>query len=145
MLEFPRLVTNKMAKQIAGAGTTKGSSRGALIGLYLVAAVLGYVFGARGYLSFGPFRQTSTPLARLGYALQQEGPAASPELRGDFDAVRASWTGQERDVLDLVVAVRGLARNGESDWVLAEQLCRGLKWPRCNRPALEELERRSRP
>jgi hypothetical protein len=125
--------------------TTNGSGRTALIGLYLAVAVLGYVCGARGDLSFGPFRQTSTPLARLGYALQQEAPAASAELGGDIDAISASWTGQERDVLDLVVAVRGLTRNGESDWVLAEQLCRGLKWPRCDRPALEELKRRSRP
>lgn len=134
-----------MAKPVAGAGATRGSSRGALIGAYLVAAVLGYVCGARGLLSFSPFRQASTPLARLGYALQQDDPQIGPELRGDVDAVRAAWTGQERDVLDLVVAARGLTRNGESDWVLAEQLCRGLKWPRCDRPALEELKRRSRP
>jgi hypothetical protein len=137
-----------MQKQVAGAGAgaaTKGWRRGALIGTYLVAAVLGYVCGGRGLLSFGPFRQTSTPLARLGYALQQGDRPVRPELRGDIEAVRAAWTGQERDVLDLVVAVRGLARNGDSDWAQAEQLCRGLKWPRCDRPALEELRRRSRP
>ena|SRR5215831_6782419 len=134
-----------MVKQVSGTETTKRPSRGALMGIYLAAAVLGYVVSVRGYLSFGPFRQTATPLARLGYALQQEGPSTGPELRGDLDAVRASWRGQERDVLDLVVAVRGLGNDGESDWVLAEQLCRGLKWPRCDRPALEELKRRSRP
>jgi hypothetical protein len=122
--------------------TTKGSSRAALIGACLVAALLGYVCGERGLLSFG---QTSTPLARLGYALQRGDGQVSPDLRDDIDAVRASWKGQERDVLDLVVAVRGLARDGESDWDRAEQLCRGLKWPRCDRPALEELKRRSRP
>jgi hypothetical protein len=132
-----------MAKPVAGAA--RGSSGGALIGVYLVAAVLGYVCGARGLLFFGPVRRASTPLARLGYALQQDAPQVSPELRGDIDAVRAAWTGQERDVLDLVVAVRGLTHNGESDWALAEQLCRGLKWPRCDRPALDELKRRSRP
>jgi hypothetical protein len=126
----------------AGATTTKGSSRAALIGTCLIAAVLGYVCGERGLLSFG---RTSTPLARLGYALQQGDGPVSPELRADIDAIRAAWTGQERDVLDLVVAVRGLARNGESDWDRAEQLCRGLKWPRCDRPALDELKRRSRP
>jgi hypothetical protein len=137
-----------MAKEGAGAAAgaaTKASRRGALIGACVVAAVLGYVFGAGGYLSFGPFRETSTPLARLGYALQQDAPVVGPELRGDIDAVRASWTGQERDVLDLVVAVRGLAHDGESDWALAEQLCRGLNWPRCDRPALEQLKRSSRP
>jgi hypothetical protein len=130
-----------MEKQVAGA-TTLGSTRAALFGVCLVAAVLGYVCGERGLLSSS---QTSTPLARLGYALQQGDGQVSPELRNDIDAVRASWKGQERDVLDLVVAVRGLARNGESDWERAEQLCRGLKWPRCDRPALEELKRRSRP
>jgi len=123
----------------------KGSSRGALIGTYLVAASAGYLFGVRGHLSFGPFRQTSTPLARLGYALQQDALPVGPELRADVEAVRASWTGRERDVLDLVAAVRGLARTGESDWELAERICRGLEWPRCDRPALEQLKQRSRP
>ncbi len=138
-------MTNQMAKRAVAVG----ARRGAMIGRYLVAAVLGYVCGARGVLTFGPFRQTSTPLARLGYALQQDHPEASGaawrDLRDDIETIHRSWTGQERDVLDLVVAVRGLARNGESDWDRAEQLCRGLKWPRCDRPALEELKWRSRP
>ena len=33
---------------------------------------------------------------------------------------------------------------GETDWGRAEQICRGLRWPRCDRPALEEMQRRSR-
>jgi hypothetical protein len=141
-------VTNETVKQVAGAdagAATKGSSRAAVIVTCLVAAMLGYVVGARGSLPFGPLGQTSTPLARLGFALQQDAPPVDPGLRGDIDAIRASWTGQERDVLDLVVAVRGLAHDGESDWDLAARLCRGLKWPRCDRPALEQLKERSRP
>ena len=51
----------------------------------------------------------------------------------------------QRRVFDLVVAVRGLENEGQADWDKAEQLCRGLGWPRCDRPALEALKRRSRP
>ena len=85
----------------------------------------------------------------MGFALREQSVNATPEawaaLAADVDTVRSGFTGQERDVLDLVVAVRGLKSAGNSAWSQAEQLCRALKWPRCDRPALEELKARSRP
>ena len=127
----------------------------AFIGPYVVAAVLGYVLGARGLLPFVRFGapSTSTPLARVGFALREENPTATADdwaaLRTDVIAVRLAWEPPPhdvlRDVLDLVVAVRGLDSGGNTDWGHAEQLCRALKWPRCDRPALEELKKRSRP
>ncbi len=81
--------------------------------------------------------------------MREDGLKARPEawatLAADVDAVRSGFAGQERDVLDLVIAVRGLKSAGHSEWSQAEQLCRALKWPRCDRPALEELKARSRP
>jgi hypothetical protein len=85
----------------------------------------------------------------VGFALREDNLKAAPEawaaLGADVDTVRSGFSGQERDVLDLVTAVRGLKNAGNSDWSQAEQLCRALKWPRCDRPALEELKARSRP
>ena len=80
-------------------------------------------------------------------------PDAWSALSADVDAARSEFAGQTheperdqaRDVFDLVVAVRGMKNAGNSDWGQAEQLCRALKWPRCDRPALEELKVRSRP
>ncbi|HEY4185262.1 MAG TPA: hypothetical protein VGP07_09345 [Polyangia bacterium] len=124
---------------------------GAILGIYALAAVVGYFVGARSVLPFGPWsdRAASTSLARIGFALREQNVKASPEaweaLRADADTVRATWNPQQRDVFDLVVAVRGLERGGEPDWSRAEQVCRALKWPRCDRVALEELRRRSRP
>jgi hypothetical protein len=122
--------------------------RSGIVGTYLVAAALGYVLGAWELMPFGR-RAVAPPLAMVGFALRQEnlevtaGDGAA--LRSAVDAVRASWKGQEPPVLDLVVELRGLGSNGSTDWGRAEQLCRGLKWPRCDRPALEEMKRRSRP
>ena len=120
-------------------------SRSLYIGTYVVAAALGYVLGARGL----PVTSTSTPLARVGYALREESPKATSEawaaLGTDVDAVRLELGAEARDVFDLVVAVRGLRSGGNPEWSKAEQLCRAIKWPRCDRPALEELKRRSRP
>jgi hypothetical protein len=126
-----------------------------------VAAVAGFVLGGRGLPPFGHFPGTSTPLARVGFALREENLKATPEawatLRVDVDAVRSGFAGPARDpervqareqargVFDLVVAVRGLKSGGNSEWGQAEQLCRALKWPRCDRPALDELKARSRP
>ena len=123
--------------------------RVALTGIYLVAAAVGFVLGGRGLLPFGHTPGTSTPLARVGFALGEHNLEAAPgawaALGADVDTVRAGFAGQERDVLDLVIAVRGLKSAGQSAWSQAEQLCRALKWPRCDRPALEELKARSRP
>jgi hypothetical protein len=122
--------------------------RGAIAGAYLVVAALGYVLGARGLMPFGRPAEP-TPLAWVGFALSQENVDATAgdgaALRAAVDAVRASRKGQELPVLDLVVELRGFGKNGSTDWGRAEQLCRGLKWPRCDRPALEEMKRRSRP
>jgi hypothetical protein len=107
--------------------------------------------GAAGLLSSGGAgAAASTPRARVGFALQQQpeatvGAEAWAALRGDLDAVRATTPAENRDILELVVALRGLANSGETDWNRAEQLCRGLAWPRCDRPTLEEMKRRSRP
>jgi hypothetical protein len=63
--------------------------------------------------------------------------------RIDVDAVRAALAPDSRVPFDLVVALQGLDRTGEPDWGRADQICRGLRWPRCDRPALEEMQRRS--
>ena len=138
---------------------------GALAGTYLAAAVFGFVLGGQlpgsRLLPFGHHAPTSTPLARVGLALREDNLQATPEawstLGADVDAVRTLLAGparpqgraperdQARDVLDLVVALRGLKNAGNSDWSQAERLCRALGWPRCDRPALELLKARSRP
>lgn len=66
-------------------------------------------------------------------------------LHTNLQAVAATLAPDRRRVFDLIVAVRGLENEGRADWTGAERLCRGLGWPRCDRPALEELKRRSRP
>jgi hypothetical protein len=125
--------------------------RRALIGLYLVAAVLGYWLGTRKLLPFldGLYGTTSTPLARVGFALREANPGASDadwaRLQPDVDTVRASFLTGSPALFDLVVALRGLRSGGNTDWARAEQSCRALNWRRCDRPALEELKRRSKP
>jgi hypothetical protein len=120
------------------------SRRGLLIGTYVVAAVLGCVVGL---LPFGA--SSSTPRARVGLALQEETPQAGPvewaALRDDVETVRLDWKTPDRDVFDLVVAVRGLESDGAPDWSKAERICRQLHWPRCDHAALEQLRLRSRP
>jgi hypothetical protein len=109
----------------------------ALIGTVIFVAAL----GAGGLLLFGR-GGASTPLARIGLALQDDSAGAS--LRADVETVRAGVKPEEIGVFDLVVALRGLDSAGTADWGRAEALCRGLRWPRCDRPALEEMKRRSR-
>jgi hypothetical protein len=118
--------------------------RRALIGIcfVVVAAALGYLLGARGLLPLGR-GGASTPLARMGLALRDD--RASASLRSDVEAIRAGFKPEDIGVFDLVVALRGLDSPGNTDWGRAEALCRGLRWPRCDRPALEEMKRRSRP
>jgi hypothetical protein len=125
--------------------------RRALIGLYLVAAVLGYWLGTRELLPFLEHLHgtTSTPRARVGFALREQNPGASgadwARLGPDVDSVRATWSTGAPALFDLVVALRGLRSGGNTDWARAEQSCRALNWRRCDRPALEELKRRSKP
>jgi hypothetical protein len=121
--------------------------RRALVATYVVAGVLGYVLGACGI--FPPRGSTSTPLARVGFALRDQSTEGSPDdwatLRDDVETVRRGWKSPDRDVLDLVVALRGLASGGRPEWDRAEGLCRALRWARCDRAALAELQNRSRP
>jgi hypothetical protein len=115
-----------------------------LAATYVVAAAIGFVLGPR-LLD----RSTSTPLARVGFALRETAVDADrtawATLRDDVQAVRLAAKADDRDALDLVVALRGLATGGDADWARAEQACRALRWPRCDRPALEEMRKRSRP
>jgi hypothetical protein len=124
--------------------------RGALVGLYVVALVAGYVLGERGSFPFRPFPTPgSSALARVGVAFATEPLALSGEgweaLRADVEAVRAAWDPERRAVLDLVVAVRGLTSGGNPAWGAAEERCKALRWARCDRPALEALRKRSQP
>ena len=134
-----------MAEKENEPGPGRPSRRGALIGTYVAAALLGYLLGGR--LSSGA-GDAPTPLARVGQALQRETAPAPKEgaaLRDDVEAVRAGWKMEDRDAFDLVVALRGLATDGNSDWESAQRLCLRLAWPRCDRAALEEMKQRSRP
>jgi hypothetical protein len=145
MIGFARDVAKKTETLAPGA-----ARRGALVGLYLVALSAGYMLGERGTFPVNPFpRARSSPEARLGAALSADQLVLSPEgfraVRADVEAVRARQTPESLDVLDLVVAVRGFANHGEPNFREAEERCRALRWPRCDRPALEVLRKRSRP
>ena len=59
-------------------------------------------------------------------------------------AVRAALAAESLGAFDLVLTLHGLDGAHKTDWRRAEQLCRGLQWPRCDRQALEEMQRRSR-
>jgi hypothetical protein len=145
------MATAEVENQTPRSGAGHSPRFRALWGVYLIAAALGYALGAQGLFAFGPFavNSNSTSLARLGIAVREQSPQASPRawaaLRSDVEAVHLKLKAQERDVFDLLVAVRGLNNSGNAEWGDAEQLCRALKWPRCDRAALEELNRRSRP
>jgi hypothetical protein len=117
---------------------------------YLAAAALGYLLGSLAVPVLAAFRagSSSTPLARVGLLLREDPQATKltwPALRADLEAVRSPLVSPEREVFDLVVAVRGLHGDGTSDWHQAEQICRSLAWPRCDRAALEQLKEQSRP
>jgi len=118
--------------------------------VYVVAAGLGLLLGVRGVPPFQHVPPTgTTPESRLGWALREETPRLSPDawavVRADAVTVRESWPAPLRDVLALVTAVRGLRSDGQADWTAAEQLCRALRWQRCDRASLEQLRQRARP
>jgi len=124
--------------------------RRALIATVVAAAALGVLLGLRGAFPFGKILPAtdSTPLARVGYALRG-GPLSlsgreRAALQADLDSVRAHWSG-EVPAFELVVALRGLTTHGEPEWTRAAELCHTLRWPRCDRPALEAIRERSRP
>jgi len=62
----------------------------------------------------------------------------------DVGGVRGALAADSQSAFDLIVALQGLDAGGRPDWAKGEAICRGLKWPRCDRPALEEMQRRSR-
>jgi hypothetical protein len=127
-----------------------GRRRIALIAVYVAAGALGYGLGLGGVLPYGPLQaSTSTPLARVGWVLQEadtHGDAAGwAGLREDVETVRSNFGSPERDVFDLVVALRGLTNGGQPDLARGGELCRALQWPRCDEPALQAVRQRSRP
>lgn len=125
--------------------------RGLLIAVYLVAAAGGYRLGARGLLRVTnePRNATADAAARVGVALGEEAPRADAvswaALRDDIDVTRAAFPPPQRQVLDLVVAVRGIENGGQPEWTRAAEQCRALGWGRCERATLEELRKLTRP
>ena len=116
----------------------------------MAAAALGYLLGSLALPMLAALGggSSNTPLARVGFVLREDPHAPSPEwsvLDADLQAVRAPLASPQRDVFDLVVAVRGMDNGGNSDWSRAEQICRALAWPRCDRDALAQLKELSRP
>jgi len=133
------------------AARASPSSRArALVAVYVLAALLGAGLGARGLAPFAERlrNSSSTAPARVGLALSEVRPELGAEdwrlLDTDVAAVRSIYPG-EKAAFDLVLSLRGLTSHGEVDWAGAERNCRALRWPRCDRPALEELRVRSRP
>jgi hypothetical protein len=123
----------------------KSSRRKLLIAIYFGAATGGYVLGASESI---PALQssTSTPLARVGYALAKRNVAlgdAWVRLRSDVTLARSSVP--EPDVFDLVVALRGLQSWGTADDTGAAALCQKLNFARCDARALEVLKEQSQP
>jgi hypothetical protein len=60
--------------------------------------------------------------------------------RVDVDAVRAALPADSRGTFDLLVMLHP-SWGRDPDWGKAEELCRSLTWPRCDRPALELLRK----
>jgi hypothetical protein len=125
--------------------------RNGLVASYAVVGALAYVLGAKGLVPWGRASNpsTSTPLTRIGFALQTKSPNATPEawaaLRADVEQVRATIKEEDRSVFDFVVALRGLSNDGNAEWVKAEELCRGLQWARCDRATLEAAKAKGIP
>lgn len=129
---------------------TDSRSRAGLFAAYLAAAVVGYFAGIQG--AFGSSKVSSaaaTPRSRVGFALREQAPKASAKgwekLRRDVALVHDSLPEGDRAVFELVSALRGLENGGTTEWDKAKRVCEGLKWPKCDRGALEELKKRSRP
>jgi hypothetical protein len=129
---------------------TDSRRRTALTAAYVVAAVIGYFAGVEG--AFGASKTKSaatTPRSRVGFVLREQSPSASPKswekLRRDVALVHDSLPEGDRAVFELVSALRGLENGGKTDWDRAQRLCEGLRWPRCDRAALQDLAQRSRP
>ena len=139
-----------MVREDRTAKSSKTPPTRALASVYVLSALVGLGLGVGGSVPFADRlrHSTSTAATRVGAALKEPRPALDADdwakLEADLAAVRATYTG-EKEAFELVAALRGLTSRGEIDWARAEQSCRALHWPRCDRPALEELLRRSRP
>ncbi|HEY0464490.1 MAG TPA: hypothetical protein VGC79_09790 [Polyangiaceae bacterium] len=128
---------------------TRAHSLG-LVWPYVAAAALGYLLGSMAVPVLAAIGggSSNTPLSRVGFVLREDPLASSPAwsaLDADLQAVRLALVSPQREVFELVVAVRGLNNGGTSDWSRAEQICRALTWPRCDRDALSQLKELSRP
>jgi hypothetical protein len=139
-----------VARDDRTAAPAKAPPTRALAIVYGLAIVVGLFLGVSGNAPFADRlrHSTSTAAARVGAALGETRPpldaADWAKLEDDLAALRAAYAG-DKEAFDLVAALRGLTSRGEIDWAFAEQSCRALHFPRCDRPALEELRRRSRP
>jgi hypothetical protein len=132
------------------AGDRKKRLRLALAATYVAAAALGYALGVQGLLPYGALRSSrSSPLSRVGLVLRAESPQADAAswalLRDDVDAVESGLTTPEREVFELVAALRGLRNGGNADLTAAGVSCAALKLVRCDPQALDFLRKRSRP
>jgi len=121
-----------------------------LVWPYVAAAALGYLLGSIAVPALAALGGggSSTPLSRVGLVLRQEPQAASnawSALDADLQAVHAALLSPQREVFELVVAVRGLNNGGNSDWSRAEKVCQALSWPRCDKASLAKLKELSRP
>jgi hypothetical protein len=121
-----------------------------LVWPYFGAAVLGYLLGSIAAPALAALGGggSNTPLSRVGFLLREDPHAPSPAWSApaaDLQAVRSPLGSPQREVFDLVVAVRGLDSAGSSDWSRAEQICRTLAWPHCERDELAQLKELSRP
>ena len=139
-----------MREPPAPARPVRPSRRAAAVAVYVAAAGLGYLVGGRGLPPFRPAPSgAALAAARVGWVFSQPEPQAPAqawaELAGDVATVREAWPAPLRKLFDLMTAVRGLKSGGQPDWAQAEQLCRALKWSRCDRASLEQLHVRGRP
>lgn len=141
-----------MAEPVPSLAEPKAAARRRkVVVVYVAAALVGFLVGAQGLspLALAPTSESLSPLARVGFALERDAlpndAAAYAQLGRDIESAAAAVPTTERGAFALVAAVRGLRSAGVPDWERATQLCSQLHWPRCDREALEELAKRSRP
>jgi hypothetical protein len=121
-----------------------------LVWPYVAAAGVGYLLGSLALPAFAALAggSSSTPLMRVGLVLREDPhapPVTWPGLDVDLETVRSLLVSPEREVFELLVAVRGLNSAARSDWSRAAKICRSLAWPRCEHAALEQMKEQSRP
>jgi hypothetical protein len=139
MVESPQRVA-EMESQPPRAARAASWRGGAIAGVCLLVLVLAVVGGRRWLGLGGP----PTPLGRVGRALVEGAPGPRWRLRADVEALRSTFVDEQRAVFELLVGLRGFETGGSPDWGKVAERCRGLKWPRCDQAALEEMARRTR-